>query len=64
LLFSPSSRCIALQLQLFMVGSFLSKVGQFSFKYHPKCHEISSRIHHWTHFGKLTCHHTPTFSLC
>jgi hypothetical protein len=39
-------------------------LGKFSFGYCPLFHEISSRIHHLPHFGRLACHPSPTLSFC
>jgi hypothetical protein len=66
LLFSPCGTCIALQLQLCLVGSSPSKVGQLSFEYCPQSQEISSGIPHQPCFGRLACrslyHFVPCFT--
>jgi hypothetical protein len=62
LLFSPGGNCIALQVQLCLVSSSPSKVGQFSFEHCLLSLEISSGIHHLPCFGRLACHPTPTLS--
>jgi hypothetical protein len=64
LLFSPACSCVALPLQLCLVSSSPSKVGQLSFEYHPQSHETSSVIHHAPCFGRLACHPTPAPSAC
>jgi hypothetical protein len=46
LLFSPGSSYVALLLQLWLVNSSPSKVGQFSFVHHPQSHEANSAICH------------------
>jgi hypothetical protein len=50
-LFSPGSSWVALQLQLCLVSSSPSKVGQFSFEYCPQSHETSSGIYHQATLG-------------
>jgi hypothetical protein len=50
LLFSPGSSCIVLQLQLCLVSSSPSKLGQFSFEFCPQSHETSSIIHHFGNY--------------
>jgi hypothetical protein len=47
------------QLQLCLVRSSLSRVGQFSFEYCPLSHEAGSRIHNLPCFGRLACPPTP-----
>jgi hypothetical protein len=64
LLFSPDHSCAAPQLQLCLVSSSPSKVGQFSFECCPLSHMICSGIHYLSHFERLTCHPTSTLSLC
>jgi hypothetical protein len=63
LLFSPGGSCIALQLQLCLVSSSPSQVGQFSFEHSPLSHEISSRIHYLPCFGKVAPLSLSTFVL-
>jgi hypothetical protein len=55
---------IVLQLQLCLVSSSPSNVGQFSFECCPLFHEISTGIHHLPHFERLACCPTPALSLC
>jgi hypothetical protein len=51
LLFLPGGSCIALPLQLCLVSSSPSKVGQFSFEYCPQSHWTSSGIYHGPNVG-------------
>jgi hypothetical protein len=59
-LFSPGGSYIPLQLQLCLVSSSPSKVGQFSFECCPLSQEISSGIHHVTCFERFACRLTPS----
>jgi hypothetical protein len=52
-LFSPGNSSIGLLLQLWLVSSSPSKVGQFSFEYCPQSHQISSEICHAPNLGGL-----------
>jgi hypothetical protein len=44
--FCLAAATLPLQLQLWLVSSSTSKVGQFSFEYKPQSHETSSVIHY------------------
>jgi hypothetical protein len=58
-LFLPGGSCVALQLQLCLVSSSPSRVGQFSFEYCPQSQETISGINHQPCFEKLACYPTP-----
>jgi hypothetical protein len=60
LLFSPGGRCIALQLQLCLVSSSPTKVGQFSFECCPLSHFGSTTCPLW----QVACLPTPALRLC
>jgi hypothetical protein len=47
----PGGSCIALHLQLCLVSSSPSMLGQFSFEYNPLSHETNSGIHHCSALG-------------
>jgi hypothetical protein len=64
LLFSPIGSCVALRLQLCLVSSSPSKLGQFNFEWCPLSQEISSWIHHLPWCVRLARDPTPTLNLC